>query len=107
MIKIDVVLARSFDLNKSSTHNYELSYRLNDSDVRRSGHTHAALHLVNQKSVDYLQTLIPKPDLKLTAEQFRPNIVISGVEADDEDDMRECIILPQNVTMRVVKLCVR
>ena len=107
LINIDVVLTRSFDLPKSSTHKYELSYKFKESDVRKPGHKHAAVHLINQKSVDHLQSRITKPGLVVTAEQFRPNIIISGVEADDEDDMRECMVKPQNVIMRVVKLCVR
>ena len=54
-----------------------------------------------------MQTLITEPGLEITAEQFRPNIVISGVKSDDEDDMRECKLVSQDVTLRVIKHCVR
>ena len=47
--KMNVVLTRSVEVGICSTHKAELNYQLKDSDVKRSGHTDGAIHLINQK----------------------------------------------------------
>jgi uncharacterized protein YcbX len=103
----DVVLVRSQQKKKSSTHDYEFHYPLCALDERNSNHTHAAIHLISEKSLEYLNSKISEEVYKAEAIAFRPNIVIEGIEHDEEDDLREVEFAEQKVRMRMVKHCVR
>ncbi|HEX6636461.1 MAG TPA: MOSC N-terminal beta barrel domain-containing protein [Steroidobacteraceae bacterium] len=58
--------------------------------------------VISRASLDDLNSRLPKP---LPMERFRPNIVIDGVGAYDEDRMHELRV--NGVTLRVVKPCAR
>jgi uncharacterized protein YcbX len=58
--------------------------------------------VISRASLDDLNSRLPQA---LPMERFRPNVVIDGVEAYDEDRMHELRSGP--VTLRIVKPCVR
>jgi uncharacterized protein len=58
--------------------------------------------VISRASLADLNSRLPKP---LPMERFRPNLVIDGVAAYDEDRMHE--LRGNGVTLRIVKPCVR
>lgn len=58
--------------------------------------------VISRASLDDLNSRLPKP---LPMERFRPNIVIDGVDAYDEDRIHELRV--GEVTLRMVKPCLR
>jgi uncharacterized protein YcbX len=58
--------------------------------------------VISRASLADLNSRLPKP---LPMERFRPNVVIDGVEAYDEDRMHE--LRRDGVTLRLVKPCTR
>lgn len=58
--------------------------------------------VISRASLDDLNSRLPKP---LPMERFRPNIVIDGVDAYDEDRIHE--LRAGDVTLRIVKPCTR
>ena len=105
--RVEVMLVRSFSINNSTTHGFESGFQLQKEDIKRAGHGDAAYHLLTNKSLSHLQTKINEPGLVLNADQFRPNIVIDGIEPDEEDNIRELLDVDNNTIFRIVKHCVR
>ena len=58
--------------------------------------------VISRASLAELNSRLPKP---LPMERFRPNVVIDGVEAYDEDRIHE--LRAGEVTLRIVKPCTR
>lgn len=58
--------------------------------------------VISRASLDELNSRLPKP---LPMERFRPNLVIDGVAAYDEDRIHE--LRADGVTLRLVKPCLR
>jgi len=107
VINQDVVLIRSRNKKPSSTHDYQFHYNLDKNDVRNSMHTHAAIHLISEASVKKLNSMIEDKSCEVNAEAFRPNIVIDGINPDEEDDLRELELESTKTNFRHVKHCVR
>ena len=61
---------------------------MKDGNIRNSGHHHAALHLISIKSMEELQTHIDPSICTVTTSHFPLNIVVEGIEAWEEDDIR-------------------
>jgi uncharacterized protein len=57
-----------------------------------AGHLDGALHFVTEKSVADLREKVKDLNVPVTAFQFKPNIVLSGTVAFEEDRMKEMII---------------
>ena len=53
------------------------------------GHSSGPLHFVTEKSVEDLRSRVDDPDIEITPAQFRPNLVLKGNIAYEEDNMRE------------------
>ena len=107
IIGLDVVLVRSKQEVKSSSHKYEFYYDRKDTDIRKPSHIHAAIHVINERSVERLNSKIKDESLHVNSEPFRPNIVISGIRSDEEDDLREVQLTSDGTTFRMIKHCVR
>lgn len=101
----ECMLVRGCSENASTGHSSQLGFELKESDLRRTGHTDCAYHICSEKSLARLQSKIP--DLTLTIDQFRPNVVIDGIEPDEEDNLRQFELIDSSITCRVVKFCVR
>ena len=98
----NVVLARSQHRAVADSLRGELNYQMKDGDTRNSGHHHAALHLISIKSMEELQTHIDPSICTVTTSHFRPNIVVEGIEAWEEDDIREFKICDTLLSFRVI-----
>eukprot|EP00345_Euplotes_harpa_P010945 CAMPEP_0168338070 /NCGR_PEP_ID=MMETSP0213-20121227/12598_1 /TAXON_ID=151035 /ORGANISM="Euplotes harpa, Strain FSP1.4" /LENGTH=318 /DNA_ID=CAMNT_0008343743 /DNA_START=26 /DNA_END=978 /DNA_ORIENTATION=- len=107
IVGIDVLFVKSTQKFKPTTHQQEFNYILKEDDLRKGGHGKAAVHLINRKSVEHLNSKIKDSDSHATPYQFRPNLIIEGVEADDEDDMREMVLVSDGTTFRQTQHCVR
>jgi len=98
----DVVLARCSEQFTSDTYKKDYNYLFQNGDKRNAGHLKGALHIVTQKSIQDLQTRIDEKVCKVTAEQFRPNIVVDGVEPWEEDSLRQFKLANTDNTFRVI-----
>lgn len=73
-----------------------------DGDKRNAGHYYAALHIISMKSIEELQTHIDPQECVVSTKNFRPNIVVEGVDPLEEEDIRKFKILDKDLTFRVI-----
>lgn len=92
---------------ESQPNDYDFRHNLKNDDKCRKGHYHWAIHVINQKSIDYLNTKISNPEFRVDSSVFRPNILVSGIEHDEEDTLIEMKLVKEDVIMRVTRLWVR
>ena len=73
------------------------------------GHVDGSIHLISEKSVDDLRRRVNEhSDVVVEPYQFKPNIVVEGVEAYEEDHMKQMVIGDDNtVSLTITKPCMR
>ena len=74
------------------------------------GHSDAPVHFISEKSLEDLKLRVNNPDVEVSRAQFKPNMVVRGTVAYEEDNMREMIITPTGsdpVVLNIFKHCLR
>lgn len=78
-----------------------------------AGHCDASLHYITEASLADLRSRVNNESVEVTNEQFRPNFVIEGNKAYEEDKMKELVICNSedkddvNIKVAIVKPCFR